>query len=237
MTSLWFVTPAWRRFELSGVCFEQRARVIETLALTGVEARCVVIADDENLDIARSFGFDTVERNNDWLGRKFNDGIEYAGKHGADFIVPIGSDSWIDPNYFSRLESGNGTRTSRLYAVVTGDRLAELRVANANGAGPYVFRRSLFTRSGFRPANDLLRKNIDSSTVKGIGQPIRWERHELYPLQYIGFRGTPHLTRYGRLFSKWGVRELSDPWEALADHYPLDLVNRAKAALNVAVAA
>ena len=47
--SVWFVTPAWRRYELSAVCFDQRAAVIKTLAAAGIEAHCVVIADDGNL--------------------------------------------------------------------------------------------------------------------------------------------------------------------------------------------
>ena len=98
--SVWFVTPAWRRFALSAVCFEQRRRVIDELAAHGIEAHCVVVADDRNLALAREAGFETVKRDNRWLGSRFNDGIEYAGLHGAEWIVPIGSDSWIDPAYF-----------------------------------------------------------------------------------------------------------------------------------------
>ena len=99
--SMWFVTPAWQRYELTAVCLRQRQWVIEQLADHGIEARCVVVADDENLDIARALGFDVVEQRNDrGLGRKFNDGYEHAARAGATWIVPIGSDSWIDPRYF-----------------------------------------------------------------------------------------------------------------------------------------
>ena len=229
--SLWFVTPAWKRYELSAVCFDQRRRVIDALAEQGIEAHCVVVADDENLDLARGRGFATVERNNDWLGRKFNDGMEYAGKHGADWIVPIGSDSWIDPAYFLPLPSPAFTRTSPAYCVVESERMAELTVGG-HGAGPYMFARTLLAPSRFRPAADRLAKNIDHSTIAGIRRPVRWQPRTVSPYQYVGFRGTPHLTRYDRLMDKWGVREHADPWALLAQHYPPDLVEAARRALG-----
>lgn len=227
--TLFFVTPAFGRYALSEVCFEQRVRVIETLRKAGVEARCVVIADDENLDLARERGFATVEQNNDYLGRKFNDGIEYACRNGASRIVPIGSDSWVDPAYFlPMLPRRRATRTSRLYCVVTPDRIAELVVNDAKGAGPYVLPRFLLRASEFRPADDERQRGIDRSTVKGLRPKPRWVQHDLHPYQYIGFRGVPHLTPYRMLVDAWGVAEHTDPWAILAKHYPVDLVERAR---------
>lgn len=226
---IYFVTPAWQRYGLSAVCFDQRLDVIRTLAAAGVEARCVVVADDENLDLARARGFDVVERDNEWLGRKFNDGMEFAGRHGADWIVPIGSDSWIDPAYFLPLPNPGATRTSPAYCVVA-ERLAELRVGG-HGAGPYMFHRTLLAPSRFRPAANKLRKNIDHSTIAGIRRPVRWQPQTIHPYQYIGFRGTPHITRYDRLMDKWGVAE-HEPWAILAQHYPADLVGGARLAMG-----
>jgi glycosyltransferase involved in cell wall biosynthesis len=223
---IWFVTPAFRRYELSAVCFDQRKQVIAQLVKQGIEAYCVVVADDENLELARERGFSTVEQNNDWLGRKFNDGMEYAGKHGAQWIVPIGSDSWIDPGYFLPLPKM--TRTSGMYAVVTADRMAVLNVGK-HGAGPYMFHRSSFRR-GFRPAGETLSRFIDSSMIKGMGD-LTWERKDVHPYQYIGFRGTPHLTPYDALWQAWGVREDNEPWARLAEHYDPALVEQARLAL------
>jgi hypothetical protein len=225
---LYFVTPAWQRFALSAVCFDQRLEVIAALAKRGIEAHCVVIADDENLELARARGFDTVERDNEWLGRKFNDGIEYAGTHGADWIVPIGSDSWIDPAYFVRIPR-RAARTSRKYAVVTADRIAELTVERG-GAGPYILPAAALRRSGFRPSDDQLKRGVDGSTLQGLG-PVTWTYRDLHPLQYIGFRGTPHLTTYDRLWQHWGVFESDDPWNQLAEHYSPALVDAARKAL------
>jgi len=215
MTSVWFVTPAWQRFELTAVCLDQRL---------------AVIADDANLDLARERGFDTVERDNEWLGRRFNDGMEYAGRNGADWIVPIGSDSWIDPAYFVPLLAPGYIRTSGLYCAVTAERMAELKVRSGRGAGPYVFNRDHLAPSGFRPAQDDLRKGIDGSTIRGVGQ-ANWRWRNLHPFQYIGFRGNPHITSYGKLHKRWGVREHDDPWAILAKHYPAELVERARMAL------
>jgi hypothetical protein len=223
---IYFVTPAWQRYELSEVCFAQRQYVIEDLARRSIEAHCVVVADDENIDIALSAGFEVVEQNNEWLGRKFNDGIEYAAKQGAEWIVPIGSDSWISPAYLLPLPQQS--RTSGNYAVVTADRMAVLQVGERNPAGPHMIHRSTLPES-CRPARDELSRYVDSSTIAGL-QGVEWESRNVHPLQYIGFRGQPHLTPYERL-KRWSVRESDDPWTELAAVYDADLVERARKVL------
>lgn len=231
MTSLWMVTPAWKRLALSAVVFEQHRRVLALLSAHGIDGYSVVIADDENLDLARSCGFETVERNNEWLGRRFNDGIEYAAKHGADYIVPIGSDSFIDPAFFLDLPARPYIRTSGLYCAVEPERLAELDVRTRSGAGPYVIPRASLKRSRFRPAQDKLKRRIDSSTVRALGT-VRWRFRDLHPFQYVGFRLPPLLTPYQTLQARWGVREHPEPWRILARHYPVDLVAAARNAIS-----
>lgn len=231
MTVLYFVTPAWQRYELTAICLEQRRQVIDALATHGIEAHQVVIADDENLDIARSLGFEVVERDNRWLGRKFNDGQEYAGKHGAEWIVPIGSDSWVDPAYFVPLPPTGRTRTSRMYVPVKPDRLAILRVGKM-GAGPHMFNRRLMLGSGFRPAPDEISRNTDSLTIRGLDRPPLWQWRDLHPFQYVGFRVPPFITQYDRLVSRWGVSESTEPFELLAEHYPTDLVERVRVLMH-----
>jgi hypothetical protein len=226
--TIWFVTPAFGRYDLSAVCFAQRRDVIDTLAEHGVSMRCVVVADDGNLDLARDQGFDVVVQDNEWLGRKFNDGIEYACRNGASRIVPIGSDSWIDPAYFLPLPPRIITRTSGFYSVVTSDRLGELEIRDVKGVGPYVIDRRALAWSHFRPARDDIKRGVDRSTIKGIRRQLRWQRYDLHPFQYIGFRGIPYLTPYAGLMEAWGVLEHPDPWTILARHYPLDLVERAR---------
>lgn len=58
MESVLFVTPAWKRYELTRLCLWQRRLACDSLFEAGIYATSVVIADDDNLDIAREFGFD-----------------------------------------------------------------------------------------------------------------------------------------------------------------------------------
>ena len=232
--SLWFVTPSYLRYELSEVCFEQRRRVIDRLAEQGIEARCVIVADDDNLDIARSKGFDTLERSNDGLGRKVNDGYEYAASQGAEWMVFIGSDSWIDPAFISPLpdSSPNLVRSSPAYCAVTPDKLALLRVTHpTNPAGPHIFHRDLLARAKYRPVADELMRNIDSRTNAALA-PFKFTMRDVHPLQYIGFRAPPMITSYGALWNRWGIAEYDDPWSLLAEHYDADLVDAARKVLT-----
>jgi hypothetical protein len=234
-TGLWFVTPAWGRFEIVAVCLEQRRRVIEELAKHGIEAHQVVIADDENLDIARAAGADVIERDNQYLGRRWNDGTEYAAAKGAEWFVQIGSDSWIATDYFLPLTGPGITLTSPAYCAVTPDRMAQLWVSPKrieHSAGPYVFHRQLLAPCGFRPTEETDNKGTDTSTVQGIEahRPIRWGSRTVHPFQYVGFRVSPLMTTYKALWKRWGVAE-HEPWGTLAKYYPRDLVDRARKAM------
>jgi hypothetical protein len=225
--SVWFVTPAHQRLALSAVCFEQRRRVIEVLAIHGVDARCVVIANDENLALAEEAGFDVVRRDNRWLGMKFNDGIEHALDRGAEWIVPIGSDDWVDPEYFLPLPV-KSARTAHYYAPVESDRLLQVRTSAVIGSGPRVLPRSAFMSS--RPCEEKIRRGVDRSLVQALGD-ISWEYRDLHPLQYVGFRGDRHITLYSKILAERGGEESLEPWKLLATAYPQDLVEEARIAM------
>lgn len=98
----------------------------EELDKIGVEANCVVIADDENLDTAIELGFHTVESPNDFLGKKFNDGHEYGAKAGFEYLAPVGSDMFLDPVIYSNLHEA--FISTNHYAIMRskGDKFAEM---------------------------------------------------------------------------------------------------------------
>jgi hypothetical protein len=234
---IWFVTPAWQRFELTRVVLEQRRRICDFLAVRKVEARCVVVANDANADIAEELGFDVLRRKNYALGRRFNDGIEYAARHGAQWIVPIGSDSFLDPAYLFPLPAEGVMRTSRLYALAEPGRLGRLRVKGASGVGPYMIPRS-HLRPSLRPANEWKKRGVDSSTLRGLKTGLRRELVDLHPWQYVGFRSYPQMNSYDKLFARLGVGEEPEVAERLSEYYPADLVRRAlEACAPVEVAA
>ena len=229
---IFFVTPAWRRVALSRVVFEQWRRVFAHLAEQGVEARCVVIADDLNADIADSLGFDVLRKPNYALGRKFNDGIQYAAQHGADWIVPIGSDSFIDPAYFLPLPKPKVMRSATLYAIAEPTRLGRCKIRTAKGVGPYMIPRRFLPRT-YRPANDRLTHGVDGSTLRGLRGPMRRQVVDLHPYQYVGFRhhgkdaDHPQINHYDRLYRLIGVGQDKDVVERLSQHYDADLVKGA----------
>src|ERR1043166_7140565 len=121
-TSLAFLTPVWQRFSLTEICLLQRRHACDYLKEHhGLDATCIVIGSDENLEIAESFGFigqhhenlavaAHVNRGEPYvcLGMKFNAGYGRAYEEGIDLVFPIGSDSWIDPIYFSELPEPGG---------------------------------------------------------------------------------------------------------------------------------
>ena len=224
MTSLWFVTPAFGRYGLTDVCLDERRWVADYLAEKGIDVHCIVVAADDNLDIARTYGFDAFRRNNDWLGRKFNDGMQYAAEHGAEWIVPIGSDSWIHPDYFLPLPPTHRTRTSKKYSIVSASKLGELKVGQ-NGAGPYVFHRSLLGKAKFRPSADKINKGVDHSTIRGL-PGIAWEFKDVNTHQYVGFRGRTHISGWNTLWKHWGKAIHENHWKVLENYYPVRLVDK-----------
>jgi hypothetical protein len=235
MSVLYFITPAWQRFELTRVCLEQRRRAIAFLAERGVEAQCVVIADDQNADTAEELGFEVLRRRNYALGRRFNDGFQHAARNGAEWIVPIGSDSFIDPAYLFPLPGEHVLRSSILYALAEPERLGRLQVRNGVGVGPYMVPRDHLPPS-LRPAEDYRRRGIDNSTLRGLRRGWMVEMVDLHPWQYVGFRrpapalGHPQMNSYGKLYKRLGVGQELDVVERLSEHFPRDLVERAVAA-------
>lgn len=235
--SVWFVTPAWQRFDLTRVVLEQRRRILDWLSERDVEAYQVVVADDQNADLAESLGFDAVRSPNYALGRRFNDGIEYAARHGAECIVPIGSDSFLDPAYLFPLPAEHVLRSSTLYAVAEAERIGRLSVRRGVGVGPYMIPSAHLPKSR-RPADDFRKRGIDGSTIRGLRRGWRTEFVDLHPWQYVGFRSHPQMNSYDKLYGRLGVGEEYNVAEVLAEHYPADLVERAlQACRSVEVAA
>ncbi len=234
-TSVWLVTPAHRRFDLSEVCFAQHAWVASELAKHGIAVTSCVVADDHNLVLARRHGFATVKRKNDYLGARWNDGYQFAAAEHADFIVPLGSDSWIHPSFFDELPEPRGTDllTGRFYAIVNedGDKMARLSIKIAGGVGPNVVPTWLLGAVGWRPVGNTLARGCDGSLLRSLqsAHDIAFKWRNLDPLQYVGFKSHgEQINSYEHLAERYGGGECS-PWEVLPAMYPADLVDAARA--------
>lgn len=250
--SVWFITACYQRVELTRICLEQRARLLAELGDMGLDAHCVVAADDANLDSARHLGLDTIRVANQPLARKVNDMIEYACREGgADYVVTIGSDDWCLASQFASLPDPRTVKTSGHAAVVdpSGERIVLVRCENGIGHIPWIIPRQLLEPLGFRPAEDEVERGIDGSIRRGLISRLpngerpnaRRQKRGLQPsppfwsvgydpLQLVDFKSELNITSYDQIGGHGpNVHEETDPFRLLATRYPQDLCDRMEA--------
>lgn len=228
MTKLAFIVPAFRRFDLSRACLAQLHRTCEELELWGIRATAVVVGDDENMQVAEMLGFATVRQDNRPLGRKWNDGIEYACKYlGVDYVVPFGTDNWIDSLLVSRLPSDGAIVCHRTCSLVheDGTRMVTLNVPYDGGDGIRCMPASLLEVLAFRPCEEDRERATDTSMHRRLGRKLGknppFEYVDLHPLQIVSFQSVEQqLNTYADCAAAFGVEERTDHWERLAEHYP-----------------
>lgn len=247
--SVWIVTPAWRRVPVTRLGLAQRAHLSGALAEQGLQLDVVVVADDQNLDAAEWWGFDALEAPN-VLGRKVNDGIEYALARGADHVLVVGSDDWIHPTMFDRLPADHvrdpvltdehpcAVWDPDATEAICGRQLAIVnlptgRLRHCVGRGPagvipWIFPRAALERVNGRPAADNLEKGLDGSMLAALGRHVEWVWHDPHPLARVDFKSPVNLNSYDLISSSIGVGEEQDAWEQLADAYPAHLVELAQ---------
>jgi len=236
---VWFLVPVHGRFELTRVCLRQLARTCLSADEYAIEATAVVVGDDANLDVASELGFATVRQTNEFLGRKFNDGFQAAcdpefNPRPADFVIPCGSDDWIDPVILQRLPRENEVGIFRQIAVVdeTRTRLARLRVGYKGGCGIRIIPHKLLAQASpwqvpYRPAADDRTRAVDTSGIEGIktawrGQFPQTVDLDVHPLQIVDWKSNgEQLNSYAALTGFRRGPEVEDPFEVLADVYPV----------------
>lgn len=233
MRTFFFVVPARGRFDLARVCFSQLRRTCDELAADfNISASAVIASDDDNLDIAREFGFETVESKN-VLGRRINDGYETAGRAGADFMAPLGNDDWVDPKWIGShpLPRDGEVRCAKLSAVVSedGKHLANLRIPYRGGDGVRIFPRNMLEKVGFRPVEDERERAIDTSMFRKLTKELkRYPRvvyHDRHPLQIVDFKSSlSQITSYESCCTYKYGREMNQPFRLLAKHYPAESI-------------
>lgn len=231
---LYFVTPAFQRYELTEICLRQRRLVCDDLRQHGIEATCVVVADDANLEIARSLGFDAIERDNEWLGRRFNDGYEHAAGEGADYVFAIGSDMWCLPSMFYDLPlPPHVWHVHRQYSVVhrNGDRRADLVIADHMGCLRTMPTETL-VRCGYRPCDDEIPRGCDTATWNNTRGDRMVAEHACVPFEMVGFQSHDvQITSYDKLLHRFGS-ETADPFTELCEMYPSALVGEVEEYYN-----
>lgn len=231
MTRLWFCVPVHGRERLTGICLRQLRRTCDALTADGVEATAVVIGDDSNLDTAYQLGFATVERGNRFLARKFNDGIQLAldPRHNptpADYVVPCGSDDWVDHRLFLNLPPADTMVGFQRISIVREDGMElTTRLLNyAGGAGIRIYPAALMEPLGFRPADEDRKRACDTSILTNLlryhGDRMRVEHRHLHDHQIVDWKSPlEQLNGYDTL-SVYRAAATVDPFDALAGVYP-----------------
>lgn len=223
-----FVMPIHGRDTLARVCLRQLRRTCNTL-----NATAVIVGQGETLDYAYELGFGTVERDNTQLGRRFNDGYQLAcdpdyNPRPADYVVPCGSDDWVDPAALTRMPPADTIGVFRQLAVVSEDRtrLAKLTIGWKGGSGVRVIPASLIARAGYRPCEEDRRRACDNSTLEGIkrasaGRFPNMVSLDQHPLQIVDLKtGDTQLNSYRSVVGFKTRHETSDVWGELAAVFP-----------------
>jgi len=236
MPSLWFVVPIHGRRQLAAICLRQLRRTCDALTEHGIAASAVVIADRSNLRDMRGrldnlLGFGWVERDNQFVSRRFNDGIQLAcdprhNPHPADYVVPCGSDDWLDWRILAPLPDANTVLGFQRVAFVREDG-AEMTTRFLNypgGCGIRVYPREVMEQVGYRPADEDRARGCDTSILYALQREIpglRIEHRVTDPRQIVDWK-TPgaNLNPYETLRRHKQDSEPRDPFEALQGVYP-----------------
>jgi hypothetical protein len=241
--SLWFV-PAHGRYNLTAICLRQLRRTCDALIDEGVNATAVVIGDDENLDTATELGFATIERDNQYLSRKFNDGMQLAcdkryNPQPADYVVPLGSDDWVDHTIFSDLPAPNVVVGFQRLAVVKedGSEITARHINTLGGSGIRIIPRFLIEPFGFRPADEDRKRGCDTSILLNLreyhGDQMKVYHYHYHNHQIVDWKSpAQQLNSYAELTIFKGFTE-GDPFVALADTYPEEALSEMRAHYGV----
>ena len=234
MTSLWFITPVWGRYELTAICLESRKYVCDELAKHGIEATSVIIGDDDNLDVARALGFEIVVRDNEFLSRKFNDGYEAAFNAGIDYVYPVGSDSILTADQFIGNLGQVLPIASHYYSMIhcMGNERIDVKIKVPGGIGPLIIPVSML-KHWPRPIKADMRRGCDNAARQTIlSSGARINIRETHQWEHVAFQsGVTQITDYERIRRVYNadVVEIdSGVFPEIEKLYPPQIITRIK---------
>lgn len=228
MRNVWIVTPSWRRYALSAITMRQHRQALINIGED--PDNVLIVADDFNVDLARSLGVGYLHCKNHKLGRKFNDGVQYAvDVCDATHVVPVGSDSFVDLSFIAEETRDYVVTVSQNYAVVRSD--GKERMHLQMNATTYALPAAAI--KGVRDICDpTIERGCDTSMLNNaISLPeIDIVYSESHPLETVGFQSRGNqVSDYDAYYEMWGVAKTDDPFDAnLYHYYPRHLVDAVK---------
>jgi len=243
MRTLAFVVPVHGRLPLARICLRQPRRTCDPLNADGVAASAVVVSDKHTLDELDidELRFAWVIRENDYTSAKFNDGIQVATDPGlnespAEFIVPLGSDDWVDHRLF--LEPLPGPKTifgfqHMSFVREDGKEICSPRIGYDGGSGIRIIPRQLLAPVAYRPADEDRPRGCDTSILSNLRRhtPDLEIRHwHMHSRQIVDWK-TPgiQLNPYREVTAIHGKTAPADPFVELAEFYPAEALDEMRA--------
>lgn len=232
MPRLWLVIPVHGREGITRLCLEQKLHLADELR-GRVDVDVLVVGDDGNLDTALELGFDVLERPNRHLGRKLNDGFEWACREGgATHVSFVGSDDWVLPEWAADLPAPDRVRSARHQAFVSpgGQRLIIRLAAGAVGGAPWVIPAALLAECGFRPVwRDHKMSGMDGLIVRSLSARSMGDTRGMTPREREERRKVKRreLERFDqrpadllRMVDFKGTREQISAWSTVLPTHP-----------------
>lgn len=233
MPSLWFCVPVHGRLPLASICLRQLRRTCDALNAEGVYASSVIVASQDDHDELPDLGFAGVIRDNESTSRRFNDGIQLAtdpvyNSHPADFVVPLGSDDWVDHRLFlpplpGPTEVFGFKRMS--FVREDGQEMVTVTIGYQGGSGIRIIPRQLLEPLGYRPADEDRQRGCDTSILSNLYQhhpevTVR-DNWYLHDRQIVDWK-TPsvQLNSFESVARLHRGRDAVDPFVALRGVYP-----------------
>lgn len=239
--------PVHERLRLAAICLRQLRRTCDALTSEGVDATAILIADGLNLARlrrrigARLLGFGSYDRDNRFLSRKYNDGIQCAldpevAEHPADFVVPCGSDDWVDHRLFLDLPDERTVVGFQRMSFVREDgrEMTTALLDYPGGSGIRIYPRALLAPLGFRPADEDRDRGCDTSILTNLvlhhGDRLRIDHRHLHERQIVDWKSSDfQLNPYEAVTLARRSIGSADPFSGLARYYPREAVDEMRA--------
>jgi hypothetical protein len=145
----------------------------------------------------------------------------------ADFVVPMGSDDWIDHRILLTLPGDKTVVGFQRLSFVREDG-RELRTAVAaytGGCGMRIYPRNVFAANQYRPADEDRTRACDTSilvnTSKANGGHLNVVHADKHDHQIVDWKNpAEQINAYAGVIRQWGRGPAVDPFVALAGIYP-----------------
>ncbi len=243
MSSLMFVVPVHGRLGLAKICLRQLRRTCDSLVENGIAASAIVVSDAYHLAVLEpeALGFGWVRRDNQFLSRRFNDGIQLAtdpkfNPSPADYVVPCGSDDWVDYRLF--LEPLPDSQTVQGFQWMSfvredGREISSTFLDYEGGSGIRIIPRELVAALGYRPADEDRERGCDTSILVNLrhahGSNLRVKHFHLNERQIVDWKTRgEQLNPYETVTTMRHSEHDPNPFEELAQFYPAEALEEMK---------